>query len=133
MFDSFEKYSGMWNPLTLEEFLEIHEGMLKSSEGDEDAAEILEELLQAAFTYADIRAKWSLMSREEKMEIDETRTMKHDALIVKFNKLARYQKMQGRDISWRERLGYTEDEPANRRRIGDFACWLAFTAGICAR
>lgn len=28
--------------------------------------------------------------------------------------------------SWRDELGYTEEDPGNRKRIGDFGCYLVF-------
>ena len=73
------------------------------------------------------------MTREQKMEIDERRTSCHDSLIVKFNMLARYLKMQGKPAAWRDTLGHLEDDPANRKRIGDFACYLVFINSINAR
>lgn len=40
------------------------------------------------------------------MERDSGRTACHDSVIIKFNMLARYLKMQGRDTGWRDKLGY---------------------------
>ena len=131
--NTFSTYQAKTDTLSMEDFLEIHRKMTESIGNDPDAAELFEELMETAIAYTAIRANWTLMSREEKREADEGRTMKHDALIVKFNKLARYLDMTGSDISWRADLGYTEDKPENRRRIGDFACWLVFIAGINAR
>ena len=131
--NSFDTYSHMTDTLTMEDFLDIHAGMIESVGNDPDALELFDELMEHAIVYTDIRARWTMMSVEEKREIDETRTMKHDALIVKFNKLARYLDMTGRDIAWRDALGYTEVDPGKRRRIGDFACFLTFIAGINAR
>ena len=28
--------------------------------------------------------------------------------------------------SWRDELGYTEEDSGNRKRIGDFGCYLVF-------
>ena len=56
-----------------------------------------------------------------------------DGLIVKFNQLARYLKMQGRTAAWRDALGYEEDDPYNRKTIGDFGCWIAFVDSVNAR
>ena len=131
--NTFSTYQAKTDTLSMEDFLEIHRKMTETIGNDPAAAELIEELMEPAIAYTAIRANWTLMSWEEKREADEGRTMKHDALIVKFNKLARYLDMTGRDISWRADLGYTEDKPENRRRIGDFACWLVFIAGINAR
>ncbi len=133
MLRSFDTYSENMDALSMDDFLEIHREMLLSIGNDDDALEFYDELMAASITYADIRARWSRMSRDEKRDIDETRTMKHDTVIVRINKLARYLHMTGRDIVWRDRLGYTEEDPGKRRRIGDFACYLAFVAGISAR
>lgn len=46
--------------------------------------------------YSLIRAKWTTMSTEEKADEDQGRTFKHNSLIVKFNQLAKYLKMQGK-------------------------------------
>ena len=46
---------------------------------------------------------------------------------------ARYLKQQGRTAAWRDELGYEEDDPYNRKAIGDFACYLAVVNGINAR
>ena len=123
----------MDDSLSIEDFLSIHQRMIDSIGNDEDALELFNELMESAISYTDIRARWTMMTREEKMDIDESRTMKHDSLIIKFNKLARYLGMNGRDISWRNDLGYIEDDPMKRKRIGDFACYLVFIAGINAR
>ena len=131
--NSFETYRVMDDSLSIEDFLSIHQRMIDSIGNDEDALELFNELMESAISYTDIRARWTMMTREEKMDIDESRTMKHDSLIIKFNKLARFLDMSGRDISWRNDLGYTEDDPMKRKRIGDFACYLVFIAGVNAR
>ena len=130
---SFETYSENMDALSMDEFPEIHREMLASMGDDPDALELYDELMASAIVYADIRARWSRMTREEKRDADEGRTMKHDSVIININKLARLLHMNGRDIAWRDRLGYTEEDPGKRRRIGDFACYLAFVAGINAR
>ena len=42
---------------------------------DEDALEIYDELLQKANKYCAIRAKWLLLDRDQKREIDELLTI----------------------------------------------------------
>ena len=64
---------------------------------------------------------------------DPGRTAFHDSVILNFNMLGRYLSGTGHAAEWRETLGYEEDDPMNRKRIGDFACWIAFVAGINAR
>ena len=117
----------------MEDFIRIHEKLVESVGTDEDALDLYDELLEKAIQCSDVRARWSRMSREQKMDADEGRTRKHDSLIVKFNQLARYLDGTGRDISWREELGYTEDDPLCRKTIGDMGCYLAFIAAINMR
>ena len=99
---------------------------------DVDALELYNELMKVTARYATIRANWLLLSREEKNEQDSGRTSCHNSVITHFNMLARYLKQQGKTAAWRDELGYEEDDPYNRKAIGDFACYLAFVNGINA-
>ena len=94
---------------------------------DEDAKELYEDFLDGAFKYASIRSLWLTMSKDEKIERDKERTFKHDSIINRVNILARYLEKMGNDISWRAELG------DSRKRIGDFACYIALFYGLEAR
>lgn len=83
------------------------------------------DMIVRAVRYAHIRAGWNALSREQKAEKDSARASAHDAFIVALNIVARIQEEAG--SRWRERL--TED----RKRIGDFACYLALFEAIRAR
>ena len=72
-------------------------------------------------------------SREEKQDKDSSRSASHNSLIVKFNQLARFLKMQGKTAAWRDTLGFEEDDKYNRKRLGDFACYIVFINSISAR
>ena len=104
----------------------IHAEMLAELGADMEALELYNELMKVATRYAAIRANWLLLSREEKNEQDSGRTSCHNSVIIHFNMLARYLKQQGNTAAWRDKLGYEEDDPYNRKAIGDFACYLAF-------
>ena len=111
----------------------IHAEMLAEIGANAEAIELYDELIKIATRYASIRANWILLSREEKIEQDSGRTSCHNSVIIHLNMLARYLKQQGETAVWRDRLGYEEDDPYNRKAIGDFACYLAFVNGINAR
>ena len=130
---TYEEYLGSVYALSFEDCCNIHGMLLESTGRDKDAADLYQKLLVTAYRYANIRAEWTLLTREEKADTDAARTAAHDSVITHINMLSRYLKQQGKDIRWRDMLGYTEDDPALRRRIGDFACYLAFIAGLCAR
>lgn len=111
----------------------FHAEMLAEIGADTEALELYDELMKVATRYAAIRANWLLLSREEKSEQDSGRTSCHNSVITHFNMLVRYLKQQGKAAAWRDELGYEEDDPYNRKAIGDFACYLAFVNGINAR
>ena len=70
---------------------------------------------------------------EDKMDKDSLRTSYHNSVIVHFNMLARYLRMQGKKAQWRDLLGYEEDNEYCRKTIGDFGCYIVFVNSICSR
>ena len=68
-----------------------------------------------------------------RMERDSSRSSCHNSLIVKFNMLAKYLRIQGKEACWRDELGYEEEDKYYRKTIGDFACYLVFINSISAR
>lgn len=133
MVSSYEEYLSMPQCLPIEEMHSLHRELVEEIGNDEESLEIYRELVAAATRYMSFRSNWSLWSREEKMEKDSSRISCHDAVIVKFNMLERFLKMQGKDARWRKVLGYEEDDPNFRKRIGDFACYLVFVNSLLAR
>ena len=130
---SYNEYLEKPLSLTLGMMEEVHKEILKGIEGDGDALELYEDLIQKATQYAGIRAQWLLMDRITKIENDDSRTSCHNSLIVKFDMLARYLRSKGEKAIWRDMLGYEKDDRNNRKRIGDFACYLVFVNSLNAR
>ena len=130
---TYEEYLESPKSLDLDTARTLHREMIEEIGSDPDAAELYEELAEASARYAGIRASWLLWDREEKRSRDESRTACHNSLIVKFNQLARYLRMQGKAAAWRDKLGYEEEDRYFRKRIGDFGCFIAFINGINAR
>lgn len=114
------------NVLPVEEAIEIYSSLAKSVSlcTNEYKEEIVNELIEKAIKYSVVRAKWETWNRETKIKEDEGRTLKHNSVIDAFNILARLIKSEDIDISWRDRLG------DDRKRIGDFACFLTYMVGI---
>ena len=92
---------------------------------DEDIAGMYKDMKARAVKYANIRAGWNLLSTAEKREKDPSRTSAHDAFIASLGSIARLEGDAGKQ--WRERLS------DDRKRIGDFACFIALFEGIQAR
>lgn len=133
MINRYEDYLSREKSISLEQMQAIHHQMLEEVQGDNEALEIYEELVEKATKYAAIRAEWYLWDKATRMERDEGRSSCHNSLIVKFNMLAKYLRLQGKKAYWRDELGYEEDDKYYRKTIGDFACYLVFVNSIHAR
>lgn len=132
-YPAYNEYTEMKNVLTFDKMQQLHDKMISEIGKDEDALELYEELVTAANKYSSFRSAWCLWTVEEKREKDESRSMCHNSLIVKFNQLARCLRMQGKSADWRDELGEEAEHPDNRKRIGDFACYIVFVNSLCAR
>lgn len=112
--------------LTYEEAKIIYQAMEEHLDRqDEDIMDIYSRMMDKAVRYANVRAGWQKLTREEKLEQDESRTALHDSFISNLNVIARTEGEAGKE--WREQL--TED----RKRIGDFACYIALFLAIGSR
>lgn len=134
MQNTYDTYRKNNDALTLDECAEIHRRMAAAiGECDEDADEIYRELLDKALVYTTIRFNWAKQDIHERALVDGDRRGKHDSLLTSFNMLYRLCKADQKDISWYEMLGDVENDPAMRKRYGDFAAYLCFTEAINQR
>jgi len=85
------------------------------------------ELFCKAMEYARIRTQWMVSSIEQRKEMDQRRTLSHNAFIDACNIMSRNMGMNDEDNSWRDELG------DDRKIIGDFACYIHCFLGIEAR
>lgn len=131
--NTFANYLKEPYALGFDEMQLLHDDLLNEIGNDPDAIELYEELIDVVTRYAAIRAGWQRLSREEKMDTDSSRTSCHNSVIIHFNMLARYLRMQGKKASWREKLGDDEQNRYYRKTIGDFGCYIVFVNSICAR
>lgn len=116
----------MNHTLQYQEALEIYTAMTENlNRSDNDILDLYNRLLEKAVRYAHIRAEWNFLNREEKLEKDESRTMAHDSFISSIDIIARSEGKTG--LQWREKLGN------DRKRVGDFACYIALFRSLEAR
>ena len=130
---TFEKYLKEPFALDFEKMQALHGDLLDELGNDPDAWELYEELVDAATRYAGIRAGWLRLPQEEKLRTDGERTSAHNYLSIRFNMMARYLRMQGKQALWRDALGDDEENGYLRKPIGDFGCYIAFVYSINAR
>lgn len=133
LLNTMEEYRKGLRTLSPEEMQQLHRQLVEEVGNDPDALEIYDDLVGVATRYAEIRGKWLRLSNAEKAEQDKGRTACHNSVIVHFNMLARCLRMQGKKALWRDALGYEEDDRICRKTVGDFACYIVFVNGLCAR
>ena len=89
-----------------------------------EAFDMWQDLLNKAIEYTSIRAKWSLMSTEEKVENDAYRTACHNSFINSLKIYVRYLKQLGIELSVNELI------EQDRKIIGDFANYIVFREAV---
>ena len=94
---------------------------------DPDFAMLYDDFIANALKYSQFRSKWATYSNEQKAEFDRSRTSAHNVFIQDCDIIARRMKHIGMDTSWRAEVG------DDRKRIGDFACWITAIVAIRAR
>ena len=133
MIYTYEQYLKMSNTIDVETCLKIHAMMADEIGNDEDAIELYDEIVEKSAEYTLYRAHWTIKDREWKMDNDPARSAKHDSIIIKFNQLARYLRMQGKEAKWRDMLGDEKYDRYYRKTIGDMACFLTFLQAVNGR
>ena len=133
MSHSYNEYLTAPKAMSFEECGRLHQEILKGIDNDKDALEIYDNLIEKATEYAALRSNWTTRDIVWTLNEDPRRTATHDTLISHINMLSRYLKHVGKSNNWREILGYEEDNSYNRKRIGDFGCYLAFVHALNGR
>ena len=129
----YDEYLNSKRSLSFEEPLNLHRQMLDEIGTDDTAVELYKSLSSKDSRYSGFRSEWITLSMEQKVDSNSSRTSCHDSMIVEFNKLARYLSSKGKAVEWRKALGEENDDPYNRKRIGDFGCYLALINSLNAR
>lgn len=85
------------------------------------------DFFERAINYAQFRARWPMLSFEQRRELDNLRTAAHNTFIDSCNILSRNMAHTGEDNSWRADLG------DDRKVLGDFACFILLILGLRGR
>ena len=141
---TFEQYTEMPDSLGIDEMITIEQGItnfVRKNSNDDDLQELYEDFVNHCLRYAQIRENWVLLTTQEKENADPDRTAAHDALISSMRPLFRYminiadnsaEKDQLQKI-WKMVSLENNKGDVVRKRIGDFACYLAFITGLNMR
>lgn len=133
MITTYAEYLEKPSVLTFEDMNRIHEALLSGVRAMEDGEEAYDKLVRAGTNYIDTRAGWKLMPKPVRSERNDERTARHNAVIIALDELAEKMKEKGLDTAWRDEIGYEETDKVNRKRCGDFGCYIAFINSINAR
>lgn len=101
----------------------LNEGDLK----DTEFQKVWQDFVLASVEYATIRGKWLFLSREEKIDTDEHRSICHNKVIYQLKFIKGLIAEKNGDTTW------FSDFHEDRKRIGDFACFVSYIYGINAR
>lgn len=115
--------------ITIEECEQIYTAIVEQIKEKQDgrAEQLFAEMQKCAIVYAGIRANWFNLSFGERAAADTDRTRKHDLFIRAKDKLAEYMYENKMSITWDDELG------SQRKRIGDFACYMVFLIAVSER
>ncbi|NLP52033.1 hypothetical protein [Bacillus sp. RO1] len=128
---TYKNYLQEKDSLPLQEAEEIHSQILESAKiTDSEFQEYWEEMIHSAIIYANTRALWSVKSLEERRDIDNSRTHQHNDFMINLKIIATYMKQQDWSAEWFDKLGTIEKD---RKRFGDFACYLVYINSLNAR
>ena len=139
----YNSYLVMKEHLTIGQMAQIHEEILKNADtANQDFVDVWKDIIQSAIRYTTTRAEWSFLTNEQKLDKDSSRTSEHNTVINNFIVLERIFKLNSwKSNTWTEQLFLRGDMPKrtrqdvseHRKRIGDFANYLAFIYAINGR
>ena len=125
---TYQDYLKEANSLTFEGAEKIYTAIVSQFQsGDRELERLFGTMQERAVNYAGYRAKWLLQTLHERLEIDETRSRHHDLFIKAKNDLVKYMYANKMNIDWADELG------EERKKIGDFACYIVFVMSLNAR
>ncbi len=143
MQQTFKHYLTLNESMDFEMMTSIHQEILTQADiQDGDFQWLWQDCVHYAIEYSRIRSQWHFVSMEEKQSQDASRTSLHNNLIGCFLSLERLFEQSGwQSERWTEQLFLQqkiekrtkEDVQSHRKRIGDFANYLAFVYALNSR
>ena len=126
-YTTYKEYLKQETSLPFEEAMQIWNQIAERGEADAACGELIDRFLKCAVDYVRIRNGWNQKSLAEKGQADAERTRCHNLVISAKNKLSVYMYEHKLGNDWDDWLG------EERKRIGDFACYVVLLQGLEAR
>lgn len=125
---TYNNFTSEAGHLSFNEAEKIYNKLISSANHlDKEFQEYWHEFIVASLHYSQARGKWWTISQDERREFDSTRTTLHNKVIFQLKLLKGIIKESNGDTSWFDDI--TED----RKRIGDFACYVIYIYSVNAR
>jgi hypothetical protein len=93
---------------------------------------LIKELYQSALDYALARGKFQIANHDARLDMDASRSRSHDRFIDASNAVSRACARTEVSQEWRRIWGDAKNGEA-RRRIDDFACFIAYQLALSSR
>lgn len=142
MIPTYDKAKEQHDLLDFETAQNIYSKMITGINlSDSEFKEYWDDFITGCIEYSNFRSLWMTLSREEKnnSDFDKRRTDIHNGLITKLNVVKRYLESENKDSSFLEKIKENHnrigdfDKNEDRKRIGDFANYIAYVYAVNAR
>ena len=142
MIPTYDKAKEQHDLLDFETAQNIYSKMITGINlSDSEFKEYWDDFITWCIEYSNFKILWMTLSREEKnnSDFDKRRTDIHNGLITKLNVVKRYLESENKDSSFLEKIKENHnrigdfDKNEDRKRIGDFANYIAYVYAVNAR
>lgn len=128
MIPTYSELSDKNNILTFNESNEIYNEVISVlNQLNSEEMGYWDEFITSCIEYAEIRSTWLYLSRQEKLDKDALRTAMHNTVIRNLTVLKRVIEHRNENIEWYNR--FNDD----RKKIGDFACYISYIHSLSSR
>lgn len=128
---NYDDYLVEKNTLSFEEALVLYNKIHGSADStDEDFNFLWSSVIESASEYVKKRNDWLSYTKEQKQQMDASRTALHNGFMATLKPLARYMGQMSWDASWYDELVNVEQA---RQKQGDFAGYLLCIGCLKAR
>ena len=128
MFPTYSELTEKNKVLTFIESNEIYIEIISVlNRHDTEEMEYWNDFITSSIEYLEIRSTWLFLSREEKLKKDPLRTGIHNTVIRNLTVLKRIVEHKHEHTEWYYLLN------DDRKRIGDFACYVSYIHSLSSK